>query len=553
MTSDACVLGIDFGTDSIRTVVVAAANGDVLGVSVIPFPRWTQGQYCDPVANRYRQHPLDYLETMEGSVVAALALAGPTVAARVRAVAVDTTGSTPVLADRRGRPLALLPEFAEDPDAMFVLWKDHTAVAEAERINELARSWGGEDFTRYEGGVYSTEWFWSKVLHIVSANPRVADAAATILEHCDWIPVVLTGTDDLGRIKRSRCAAGHKAMWHAGFGGYPADAFLARLHPALPRLKATLGTATWTSDAPFGTLSPEWAHRLGLAGDVVVAVGAFDAHMGAVGGGIRPHHLVKIMGTSTCDVMIGPRATGPEKLVPGICGQVDGSVIPGRIGYEAGQSAFGDVYAWFRKLLSWPLENILPELDPSLAEAAIERIVPALERAAARIPIQESGLLALDWVNGRRTPDANQRLKGAIAGIHLGTDAPRIYRALVEATAFGSRAIVERFRAEGIRIDGAIAIGGVARKSTFVMQTVADVLDLNVEVAAGDQAVALGAAMFAATVAGIYPDVEEAQKAMSHGTERTYRPIPEHATHYHALYRDYLKLGGFVERDLTKA
>ena len=552
MTSDACVLGIDFGTDSIRTVVVAAANGDILGVSVVPFPRWEKGLYCDPVANRYRQHPLDYLETMQASVVEALALAGPTVAARVRAIAVDTTGSTPVLADGRGRPLALSPDFAEDPDAMFVLWKDHTAVAEAERINELARSWGGEDFTRYEGGVYSTEWFWSKVLHVVSQNPRVAGAAVTILEHCDWIPVVLTGTEDRGRIKRSRCAAGHKAMWHAGFGGYPADEFLARLHPALPRLKASLGTATWTSDEPFGTLSAEWAQKLGLSRDVVVAVGAFDAHMGAVGGGIRPHHLVKIMGTSTCDVMIGPRAAGPEKLVSGICGQVDGSVIPGRIGYEAGQSAFGDVYAWFKKLLSWPLENLLPELNASVVDAAIERIVPALERAAAGIPANESGLLALDWVNGRRTPDANQRLKGAITGIHLGTDAPRIFRALVEATAFGSRAIVERFRKEGIRIDGAIAIGGVARKSAFVMQTVADVLDMSVEVPAGDQAVALGAAMFAATVAGIYPDVEAAQKAMSHGTERTYLPIAENAARYHAIYRDYLELGGFVENELSK-
>src|SRR5215470_1437180 len=285
MTSEACVLGIDFGTDSIRTVLVAAANGQVLGISVVPYPRWDKGLYCDPVANRYRQHPLDYLETMQASVGQALAQGGPAAAGRVRAIAVDTTGSTPVLADARAHPLSLSPAFAEDPDAMFVLWKDHTAVAEAEEINELARSWGGEDFTKYEGGIYSTEWFWSKVLHVVRANPRAADAAATILEHCDWIPAVLTGTEDLARIRRSRCAAGHKAMWHASFGGYPADDFLGRLHPALPRLKATLGTATYTSDQPFGTLSADWAGKLGLSREVVVAVGAFDAHMGAVGGG----------------------------------------------------------------------------------------------------------------------------------------------------------------------------------------------------------------------------------------------------------------------------
>ena len=382
---------------------------------------------------------------------------------------------------------------------MFVLWKDHTAVAEAELINQVARTWGGTDFTRFEGGIYSTEWFWAKALHVVKEDAAVAAAAVTILEHCDWIPAVLTGTRDLAKIKRGRCSAGHKAMWHESFGGYPADAFLARLDPRLPAFKDTFGQETWTSDQPFGTLAPEWAARLGLPADVVVAVGAFDAHMGAVGGGIGPHKLLKIMGTSTCDIVVGPKGHEPEVLVRGICGQVDGSVIPGMIGYEAGQSAFGDVYAWFKQLLSWPLQTLLPAvpgLDEAagraLAEALSDRIMPELERRASELPVGETALVALDWVNGRRTPDANQRLKGAIAGISLGTDAPRIFRSLVEATAFGSRAIVERFRAEGIRIDSALAIGGVARKNQFVMQTVADVLNMEVEVAASDQAVALG-------------------------------------------------------------
>lgn len=557
--NDSCVVGIDFGTDSVRAVVVDA-SGRQLGAAVRPYPRWAEGRFCDPQRNQFRQHPLDYLEAMEGATVAALREAGSAAAGRVRGIAVDTTGSTPVLADAQGRPLALTPGFEENPNAMFVLWKDHTAVDEAEEVNRLARSWGGVDFTRYEGGIYSSEWFWSKVTHVLRADPAVERAAATVLEHCDWIPAVLTGTVGIAGVKRSRCAAGHKAMWHPEWGGYPADAFLSRLHPRLPALKATFGTETFTADLPFGKLSPDWARRLGLSTAVVVSVGAFDAHMGAVGGGIGPHQLLKIMGTSTCDVVVAERGQAPERLVRGICGQVDGSVIPGMIGYEAGQSAFGDVYAWFKKVLCWPVEAVLPKLPGlddgarrAVAEGLSERMIPELEKAARAIPADASAVLAVDWVNGRRTPDADQRLKGAIAGLTLGTDAPRIYRALVEATAFGSRAIVERFRAEGVRIDSAIAIGGVARKSPFVMQTVADVLGMEVAVTAGDQAVALGAAMFAATAAGVFPRVQAAQEAMSAGTEAVYRPDAAASRRYDAVYRDYLKLGGFVEKELTRS
>jgi len=556
--TDACVVGIDFGTDSVRTVVVDAARGAVLGSAVRPFVRWGEGRYCDAQRNQFRQHPKDHLEAMEAATVEALAAAGA--ARRVVGIAIDTTGSTPALADGRGVPLALTPGFEENPNAMFVLWKDHTAVEEAEEINALARSWGGPDFTRYEGGIYSTEWFWAKAVHVFREDAAVAQAAGTIVEHCDWLPAELTGTFELPRWKRSRCAAGHKAMWHAEWGGYPDPGFLARLHPRLPALRASLGAETFTAEQPFGTLSAAWARRLGLSEKVVVTVGAFDAHMGAVGGGIGPHKIVKIMGTSTCDVVVARRGPEPEKLVRGICGQVDGSVIPGMIGYEAGQSAFGDVYAWFKRLLSWPLEHVLPGVPGGdaaarrqLATDVADRLIPELERAARALPTDTATVLAVDWVNGRRTPDANQRLKGAIANLSLGSDAPRVYRALVEATAFGSRAIVERFRKEGIRIDSAIGIGGVARKSPFVMQTVADVMNMEVAVGAGDQAVALGAAIFAATAAGLYPDVEAAQRAMAAGTEAVYRPDPARARHYDAVYADYRKLGAFVEFDLTRS
>jgi L-ribulokinase len=558
-SSNACVVGIDFGTDSVRSIVADATTGAVLGTSVKHYPRWAKGLHCDPVGNRFRQHPLDYLESMESSVREALAAAGPSVPGRVRGIAVDTTGSTPVLADRSGRPLALGAPFADNPNAMFVLWKDHTAVAEAERLNQLARTWGGIDYTKYVGGIYSSEWFWAKAVHLLETDAAVAEAASTIVEHCDWIPAVLTGTNDLGRFKRSRCAAGHKALWHAEFGGYPSDAFLAKLNPKLPALKRSLGTDTFTADTPFGNLSAEWAEKLGLPRETVVAVGAFDAHMGAVGGGIGRNRLLKVMGTSTCDIVVSSPANEPERLVSGICGQVDGSVIRGMIGYEAGQSAFGDVYAWFKALLSWPLETILPalagvsdEAKRQVAEGLGESMIPALEQGAAALSLEETAPVALDWMNGRRTPDANQRLMGAITGIRLGTDAPRVYRSLVEATAFGSRAIVERFRSQGIRIDSAIAIGGVAKKSRFVMQTIADVMNLEVTVAAGDQPVALGAAMFAATAAGLYGRVEEAQAAMSSGTESVYRPDPARAKRYDRLYKDYLALGAFVENELKR-
>lgn len=564
VTNAPCVVGIDFGTDSVRSVVVEATTGKMLGASVKPYPRWREGLFCDPVEKRFRQHPLDHLESMEAAVVEALREAGSTVMARVRGIAVDTTGSTPALADRSGTPLALDARFATNPNAMFLLWKDHTAVVEAERLNQVARARQGgvADYTKYVGGIYSSEWFWAKAWHVLETDPAVAEAAVTIVEHCDWIPAVLTGTTDLAALKRSRCAAGHKALWHAEWNGYPPDAFFAALHPRLPMLKRSLGTQTFTSDTPFGTLAPRWAAKWGLSPATIVAVGAFDAHMGAVGGGIGRNRLLKVMGTSTCDIVVGPPATGAETLVAGICGQVDGSVIPGMIGYEAGQSAFGDVYAWFKGLLSWPLDTILPaltgipdELKRTLAGELGERIIPALERAAAALSFDDQAIdttvVALDWMNGRRTPDANQRLTGAVMGIDLGTDAPRIYRSLVEATAFGSRAIVERFRAQGIRIDDAIAIGGVATKSAFVTQTVADVLNLDVTVAAGDQPVALGAAMFAATAAGVFERVEDAQRAMSSGTERVHRPDAQRARRYDRLYQRYAALGSFVESELN--
>jgi L-ribulokinase len=557
---DDFVLGIDFGTDTVRAIVADTADGSLVGSGVCAYPRWSAGRYCEPRENRFRQHPLDYLEALESAVRAALAEAtgaGKRVAERVRGLCADTTGSTPCLADGKGQPLALDPAFAEEPDAMFILWKDHTSVAQAERINRLARTWGGEDYTKYEGGIYSSEWFWAKVLRVAETNPAVASQAVTIVEHCDWIPAVLTGVEDHQQIKRSRCAMGHKAMWHASWGGYPPPRFFELLHPRLAALVTSLGAETHTAAEPAGRLTPEWAARLGLPAGIAVAVGAYDAHIGAVGGDIGPGTLLKIMGTSTCDIMVGPRPAKGERLVAGICGQVDGSVIPGWIGYEAGQSAFGDIFAWFRGVLAWPLRAGLARAvnteaansaRPNDAAEFEEAILPALEAAASRVAPESSGLVALDWLNGRRTPDANQALHGAVVGLTLGTDAPALYRALVEAAAFGSRAIVERLRSQGVAIERVAAVGGVARKSPLVMQVSADVLGMPISVPASDQSCALGAAMFAATAAGLHPEVLAAQTAMRAPVERVYEPDPARKATYDRLYEKYLALGAYVEQ-----
>jgi L-ribulokinase len=363
----------------------------------------------------------------------------------------------------------------------------------------------------------------------------------------------LTGVKDPARIKRSRCAMGHKAMFHRSFeGGYPAKDFLRLLDPRLVTIRETLGTETYTSDTPAGLLTEEWARRLGLPAGIPVAVGAYDAHMGAVGGGVRAGVLVRVMGTSTCDMIVGPRPEKEEVPVWGICGQVDGSVVPGMIGYEAGQSSFGDVYAWFKGLLMWPLERVLPALDlgedlkERAAQGIAKKLIPALEEAAEKLEPQ-TGLTALDWLNGRRTPDANQFLKGAVTGLTLGTDAVRFYRALVEATAFGARAIVERFREQGVVINEIIGVGGVARKSSLVMQALADVLNMPIKVPANDQSVALGAAMFAAVVAGLYADIPSAQAALCPPIDKIYEPRPALVPIYDLSYKLYQNLGAYTE------
>lgn len=550
------VIGLDYGSDSARAIVVNAQTGETLATAVKYYPRWQKGLYCNPAINQYRQHPLDYMEALEVSVKEALAKCPAGTAEKVVGLAFDTTGSTPAFTDATGTPLALLPEFAENPNAMFVLWKDHTAIKEASDINKACKEWD-IDYSAYEGGIYSSEWFWAKALHVLREDKAVREKAYSIVEYCEWLPALITGVTKSDDIVRSRCACGHKAMWHEKWGGLPSEEFLTSIDPLLAGFRARLFDQTETADRPVGHLTQEWAERLGLTTNVIVAGGAFDCHMGAVGAGVTPHTFVRVIGTSTCDVMVASYEEIGDNLIKGICGQVDGSVIPGMVGLEAGQSGFGDIYAWFKRVLEFPLRHIIgesalidDETKARLIEEAVDRIIPALTVEAEKIPIGESTIIATDWMNGRRTPDANQLLKGTITGLTLSSSAPGIFRALVEATAFGSKAIVDRFRNEGVRIDSVIGIGGIALKSPFVMQTLSDVLNMPIKVCRTDQACALGAAMFAATAAGIYAQVEDAQQAMSSGFANEYHPNAANAAAYKEIYEQYLKLGQFTEKEL---
>lgn len=550
------VIGLDYGTDSVRAVLIDTENGAELATSVSYYQRWKDGKFCKPEINQFRQHPLDHIEGLEDTISTVVKESG-VAPEHIVSICIDTTGSSPLPVNKDGIALSLLPEFSENPNTMMVLWKDHTSINEAEEINHLARNWGGEDYTKFEGGIYSSEWFWAKILHINREDEKVKNEAYSWMEHCDYITFLLSDHQDLTTFKRSRCAAGHKAMWHESWDGLPSKDFLGQLDSSLAELSDRLYDKTYTSDEVAGNLNEEWAEKLGLTTNTVIAVGTFDAHSGAVGAKVEENTLIRIMGTSTCDIMVAPNELIGDKTVKGICGQVDGSVIPGLVGLEAGQSAFGDVLAWFKDILMWPTQNILMNshiIDDKqkqlLKEELENNLIRSLTQEAEKIPLSESVPIALDWINGRRTPDANQELKMAINNLSLGTKAPHIFKALVNAICFGSKKIVDRFEEEGVKIEKVIGIGGVARKSPFIMQTLANVLNMPIIVAESDQAPALGAAVYAAVAAGIYPSVQEASRKMGSDFEAEYFPQTEHVEKYAELMNQYQILADFTENNI---
>ncbi len=548
MEEIAYAIGVDYGTDSVRAIIANAYNGREIATSVFYYPRWQQGLYCDVSKNQFRQHPLDYIEGLTHTIKACCETAGAEVVKLIKAISIDTTGSTPIAVNQAGTPLALLPEFEENPNAMFILWKDHTAIAEAEEINNHAKNFA-TNYLKFVGGIYSSEWFWAKILHTLRNDAAVAETAATWVEQCDWLPFLLTGGTDVKQIKRSVCAAGHKALWATEFGGLPPQSFFSSLDAVLDNCTNIAFANTFPADQSVGNLSPLWAQKLGLSTNVLIGVGAFDAHMGAVGGQIEPYYLSKVMGTSTCDMLVAPMHEVGDKLVKGICGQVPGSIIPGMLGMEAGQSAFGDVYAWFKQLISWPINHFVK--DEALKTQISDNLIIELSLAAAQIPLHQNNEIAIDWFNGRRSPDADQNLKAAIMGLDLASNAPALFKALIEATCFGAKAIVDRFILEEVPIKGLIGLGGVAQKSPYIMQTMADIVGIPIRIHKSEQTCAAGAAMFAATVAGIYLTVEQAMEAMGQGFSVIYTPNTSQTAIYAERYKKYQEMGSFIAQPLN--
>lgn len=522
-------IGLDYGTNSVRALMVNTTNGREVGTAVWNYEHGTAGVILSRDPNLARQHPADYVKGAEATIRKALADAKRNVRGfkpdQIVGIGVDTTGSTPLPVDANGQPLAFQKKFAKNPAALAWLWKDHTGVAEAAEISELARQIRPQYLAKC-GGTYSSEWFFSKILHCLRTAPEVFDAAHSWVELADYVPAALTGTEAPGKLTIGVCASGHKAMYNDNWGGYPDKEFLGQLDPKLGELRDRLRPKAHTIDRAVGGLTSAWAKRTGLPEGTPVAVGAFDAHLGGVGCGIMPGALVKIIGTSTCDMMVVP--VGAKLAdIPGLCGIVNGSILPGYYGLEAGQSAVGDIFNWFATYI-----------QPGGKAGTHE----ALTKAAAKLQPGESGLLALDWNNGNRTILVDQRLTGLLLGQTLYTTPAEIYRALIEATAFGALTIINRFEEYGVKVEQIINCGGIAEKNPVVMQIYADVTGRPMKVSRSAQTCALGAAIAGAVVAGIYPDCEAAQKKMTGIKARVFKPHPGAHAVYQQLYPLYRKL-----------
>jgi L-ribulokinase len=541
---DSLVIGVDFGTDSARAAIVNARTGNIEGEGRSEFARWKDKKYCIPEKGQFRQHPLDYIESLSKAVSNALANAGAGSNRYIKSICIDSTGSTPAPMDDKGHILALLPEFRDNPNAMFSLWKDHSATKEAREFNNAAIKRETDDFLKYQG-YYSSEWFWAKILRAVEVDQGIRRAAYTWIEECEWLPAILCGEIDPDNLYRSACAAGHKALWHSSFGGLPSRDFLASLDPYLGIIYDHYNTIPQTPDKAIGRVCSEWAEKWDISTDVIVAGSQFDAHAGAVGAGIRPGVLVKVIGTSSVDMLVEKAENIKDMDFKEYFGQAENSILPGYVGIEAGQAAFGDIFAWYKdNILLWP-SRVLGA--PREAKSIAEKLLPKLEEHCLRETGKIPKLVSLDWFNGRRYPRTNDRLKSAIIGLDLSTDAVEVYRSLVVGTIFGSKRIVNTFQESGIRLESLIAVGGVAQKSPFIMQTMADVLDKTIQVSNAEKACAKGSAMYAAVAAGLFQEIGQAQEKLGYGIQKEYRPRKDMVISYGALYKDYLSLGDYVE------
>jgi L-ribulokinase len=528
----AFAIGVDYGTNSVRALVVDIADGREVATHVYNYPSGEAGILLDPNdPHTARQNPADYISGFYASVRCAVQSAAADSSfrpERVVGIGIDTTGSTPIPVDRVGTPLAMLPEFAGELAANAWLWKDHTGYAEAAEITAKARK-VRDKYLNKCGGIYSSEWYWSKILHCKRSSPKVFQAAYSWVELADFVPAFITGNLDPHTLARGICAAGHKAMYHDDWHGLPSGKFLCSLDPGLVAVREHYAARAMTSDQKAGSLTTEIAAKVGLPAGVAVAVGAFDAHMGAVGAGIKPGTLVKIIGTSTCDMMVAPRDSQlPD--IPGLCGIVPGSILPNMYGLEAGQSAVGDIFNWFVKALTPGQYS-----TEGAAHAALSREAEKLRPGA-------SGLVALDWNNGNRTILVDPLLTGLLVGQTLHTTAAEVYRALIEATAFGALTIINRFEEYGVKVKEVVNCGGIAEKNPLVMQIYADVCNRPMKISRSAQTCALGAAVFGAVAGGGCRTAEAAQRRMTGVKELVYKPAKAAAAVYAEIYRVYRTL-----------
>ncbi len=544
------VIGVDFGSDSVRAVLVDAVSGHTISTKASEYRRWKEQMYCDSSSGQYRQHPLDYLESLE-AVLKGVLKGHEDLAPMVVGIAVDTTGSTVCPVDENGTPLSLLKEFEDDPDAMFQLWKDHTAVKEAALIND-ALSGGEVDYTRYQGK-YSSEWFWAKILRTIRENSSIRKKAYCWTEHVDWIAGILIGETRPDHIAHCSCAAGHKALWHSAFGGLPDRKVLSAVDSYLGTIRDRYMQIPKCAGEKLGTLCHEWAERTGLSENLAVGVGSFDAHAGAVGAGISEKVLVKVIGTSTVDMMIVKSDDIVCDKTKDYCGMAENSIVPGYMGIEAGQSAFGDIYAWLKRLLMWPIENLsIPEnvfsaeTKKRLLGWMDNYLLKEIEGVIEDIP--DDQVLAVDWFNGRRYPKLNDYLCGGMTGLRLGTELPSIYRALVKATVFGSRKIRDTWSSVGLNFEKIICVGGIALKSPYVMQMIADVLNVPIMVSRETEVCARGAAIYALVAAGIFDTIESAQVLMCEHYQPTYYPDQKQHKKLEEEYQKYCLFADMIEK-----
>lgn len=546
------VIGLEYGTDSVRALLVDALTGKEIDTEVALYSRWSKGLYSDPSKMQFRHHPQDYLDAL-CQAVRGVTERHRDIAPQIVALSVDSTASTPCLTDRKGVPLALYDRYAENPDAMFVLWKDHTAQAESDEINALCAA-SPVNYACFTGNVYSAECFWAKVLHLLRTDEALRRDAWSVVEVCDWIPAVLTGCPDAASVKMSHCVAGAKLMWSEKWGGYPPESFFEALDPLLLPIVRHLPKENYGCDRAAGTLTEQWAEKLGLRPGIAIGIGNVDSHSGAVGAGIEPGTVVLNLGTSACYMAVAPVEQIGDRIIEGVFGQVNGSILPHMVGFEAGLSAFGDVFAWFKRLLSWPLQEILSKtrlIDPATRDRLLaeteEEILHVLAAKAEKLPLREDAPLATDWFNGRRSPFTDNTLTGSVTGLRLSTSAPELYRALAEATAFATKRVLDHLMEHGIAIERLIGVGGIAQKSPFVMQLLADVTGMRIDVSDCKQAGAMGCVIYAATVAGLYDSVAAAQKALCSPASRSYLPDTSCKALLDKRYERYRAIGDFTE------